>query len=147
MELQKEIAPELYGAIKVHYEAGLYSNAILDAMKVLTELIRTKSKLDGDGANLIGQAFGGNAPPIKISPMQKVSEIDEQKGFEQLLRGLYIGIRNPRTHENYTDKINECNAIIFFVDHLMLLRQLTCFLIQVVPYLAHEQRNRIPRNR
>lgn len=119
MELQKEIAPELHGAIKVHYEAGLYSNAILDAMKVLTELIRTKSKLDGDGANLIGQAFGGNAPPIKISPMQKVSEIDEQKGFEQLLRGLYIGIRNPRTHENYTDKKKECNAIIFFVDHLI----------------------------
>lgn len=119
MELQKEIAPELHGAIKVHYDAGLYSNAILDAIKILTELIRTKSKLDGDGANLIGQAFGGNAPPIKISPMQKVSEIDEQKGFEQLLRGLYIGIRNPRTHENYTDKMNQCNAIILFVNHLI----------------------------
>lgn len=119
MELQKEIAPELHGAIKVHYDAGLYSNAIIDAMKVLTELIRTKSKLDGDGANLIGQAFGGNAPPIKISPMQKISEIDEQRGFEQLLRGLYIGIRNPRTHENYTDKKDECNAIILFVNHLI----------------------------
>jgi uncharacterized protein (TIGR02391 family) len=119
MDLQKEIAPELHTAIKVHYEAGLFSNAILDAMKVLTELIRSKSKLDGDGANLVGQAFGGNAPPIKISPMQKVSEIDEQRGFEQLLRGFYIGIRNPRTHENYTDKKKECNAIILFVNYLI----------------------------
>ncbi|MFH0811591.1 MAG: TIGR02391 family protein [Pseudomonadota bacterium] len=101
MELQKEITPELFDAIKAHYESGSYSNAILDAMKVLTELIREKAKLDGDGANLVSQAFGGNAPPIKISPMQKVSEIDEQKGFEQLLRGLYVGIRNPRTHENF----------------------------------------------
>ncbi len=119
MDLQKEIVPELHTAIKVHYEGELYSNAILDAMKVLTELIRTKSKLDGDGANLVGQAFGSNAPPIKISPMQKVSEIDEQRGFEQLLRGLYTGIRNPRTHENYNDKKDECDAIILFINYLI----------------------------
>src|SRR4030042_7075085 len=118
MDVQKEIAPELWTAIKAHYEAGLYSNAILDAMKVLTELIRVKSKLDGDGANLVGQAFGGNAPPIKISPMQKVSEIDEQKGFEQLLRGFYVGIRNPRTHENFKDNREECDAIIVFINYL-----------------------------
>lgn len=118
MELQKEITPELFDAIKAHYESGSYSNAILDAMKVLTELIREKAKLDGDGANLVSQAFGGNAPPIKISPMQKVSEIDEQKGFEQLLRGLYVGIRNPRTHETFQDKREECNAIVVFINYL-----------------------------
>lgn len=119
MDLRKEIAPKLYTAIKVHYEAGLYSNAILDAIKELTELIREKTKLDGDGANLVGQAFGGNAPPVKISPMQKASEIDEQKGFEHLLRGFYIGIRNPRIHENYNDKKDDCNAIVLFVNYLI----------------------------
>ena len=118
MELQKKISPRLFAAIKTHYESGSYSNAILDAMRVLTELIREKAKLDGDGANLVGQAFGGNAPPIKISPMQKVSEIDEQKGFEQLLRGLYVGIRNPRTHESYQDKKEQCNAIVVFINHV-----------------------------
>ena len=118
MELQKEITPELFNAIKTHYESGSYSNAILDAMKVLTELIREKAKLDGDGANLVSQAFGGNVPPIKISPMQKISDIDEQKGFEQLLRGLYVGIRNPRTHENFQDKREECNAIVVFINYL-----------------------------
>ena len=118
MELQKEITLKLFDAIKAHYESGSYSNAILDAIKVLTELIRDKTKLDGDGANLVGQAFGGSAPPIKISPMQKVSEIDEQKGFEQLLRGFYIGIRNPRTHEDFEDKPEECNAIVVFINYL-----------------------------
>ena len=119
MEIQKEISPELFAAVKSHYESCSYSNAVLDAIKVLTELIREKAKLDGDGPNLVGQAFGGNAPSIKISPMQKVSEIDEQKGFEQLLRGLYVGIRNPRTHENYNDKKEECHAIIVFVNYLL----------------------------
>jgi len=118
MELQKEITPELFDAIKAHYGSDSYSNAILDAMKALTELIREKAKLDGDGANLVGQAFGGNAPPIKISPMQKASEIDEQRGFDHLLRGFYLGIRNPRTHENYQDKREECDAIVVFINYL-----------------------------
>ena len=119
MDLQKEISPELFSEVKFHYESKSYSNAIVDAMKFLTDLIRDKAKLDGDGANLVGQAFGGKAPPIKISPMQKVSEIDEQKGFEQLLRGLYVGIRNPRTHENYNDQKDECNAVIIFINYLV----------------------------
>jgi len=119
MDVKKDISSTLQTAIKVHYEAGLYGNAVLDAMKVLTETIRAKSKLDGDGANLVGQAFGGNAPLIKISPMQKVSEIDEQRGFEQIIRGLYIGIRNPRTHDDYTDTEEECNAIILFINYLV----------------------------
>lgn len=118
MEIQKELIPELYSAIRTHYESGSYSNAIIDAMKALTELIRTKSKIDNDGANLVGQAFGGNSPLIKISPMQKISEIDEQRGFEQLMRGLYTGIRNPRTHENIKDKKDECNAIIIFINYI-----------------------------
>jgi len=119
MDLQKEISTELFSEVKSHYESKSYSNAIVDAMKFLTDLIRDKAKLDGDGANLVGQAFGGKAPPIKISPMQKVSEIDEQKGFEQLLRGLYVGIRNPRTHENYNDQKDECNAVIIFINYLV----------------------------
>lgn len=119
MDLQKEISPELFSEIESHYESKSYSNAIIDAMKFLTDLIREKAKLDGDGANLVGQAFGGKAPPIKISPMQKISEIDEQKGFEQLLRGLYTGIRNPRTHEIYNDQKGECNAVIIFINYLV----------------------------
>lgn len=64
MDLQKEISPELFSEVKSHYESKSYSNAIIDAMKFLTDLIREKAKLDGDGANLVGQAFGGKAPPI-----------------------------------------------------------------------------------
>lgn len=90
LDLKKEILPLLYQHISIHYENGLYSDAILDAVKVLTDLVRTKSKVDGNGASMVGQAFGGSTPPLKLNRMQKISEIDEQRGFEQLLRGLYV---------------------------------------------------------
>lgn len=108
----------MYQHISIHYENGLYSDAILDAVKVLTDLIRTKSKIDGDGATLVGQAFGGNTPLLKLNKMQKISEIDEQKGFEQMLRGLYVGLRNPRTHEKITDTKEDCDSIILFIEYL-----------------------------
>ena len=118
MDLKKEILPLLYQHISIHYENGLYSDAILDAVKALTDLVRTKSKVDGDGASLVGQAFGGRTPPLKLNRMQKISEIDEQKGFEQLLRGLYMGLRNPRRHEKITDTKEDCDSIILFINYL-----------------------------
>lgn len=112
------VSPEIYEVIKTKYESSLYSDAILEAIKCLTNLIRDKGNVDGDGAGLIGQAFGGNSPKIKFNRMQTNSEIDEQKGFEQLLRGLYVGIRNPRTHESYKDSKEDADAVILFVDYI-----------------------------
>lgn len=119
MNLKEHISSDLYRAIQGKYENNLYSDSILDAIKQLTNLIREKSKLDGDGANLIGQAFGGSSPKIKLNTMNTQSEIDEQKGFEQILRGVYIGIRNPRTHEQYNDSPEDTNSIIIFIDYLI----------------------------
>ena len=87
--------------------------------KSLTNLIREKSELDGDGATLVGQAFGGSSPKIKLNRMQTNSERDEQKGFEQLLRGIYAGIRNPRAHENYQDDKNIADTVICFIDYVI----------------------------
>jgi uncharacterized protein (TIGR02391 family) len=95
MDLPTEISPELYAAVRAHYEAGEYSLAILDGMRVLTKAIRDKTGLDGDGAALVGQALGGNSPPLQLNVMRTTSQVDEQRGHEQIIRGLYTGIRNP----------------------------------------------------
>jgi uncharacterized protein (TIGR02391 family) len=84
----------------------------------LRDLIRDVANLDGDGAPLVGQAFGGNTPRIRINKFETETEKDEQKGFEQLLRGLYQGVRNPRTHEKIDDKKQTADAIIVFVDYV-----------------------------
>jgi uncharacterized protein (TIGR02391 family) len=117
MNLQSEIKPELWEAIFQQYNAENYSNAIISAFHYLRDLIRDSANVDGDGAALIGQAFGGNPPRLRINKFETESQKDEQKGFESILRGLYQGIRNPRTHDKIEDKKETADAVILFINY------------------------------
>lgn len=118
MNLQTHISDDLWKAVSQTYTAGNFTPAILDAIHYLSELLREKSGADGDGANLVGQALGGNSPRLRITRMQTETEINVQRGMEQLLRGFYQAIRNPRSHEQAADSQKDADAIILFVDYL-----------------------------
>ncbi len=119
MNIETIIDESLWKSIKTNYENRYYSGAILDTIHFLSDLIREKTDLQGDGVNLVGQAFGGRQPKIKITKMQSQSEKDIQKGTEQILRGIYLSIRNPRSHEKYDDEEKDADVIILFVDYLL----------------------------
>jgi uncharacterized protein (TIGR02391 family) len=119
MNLQTEIRPELWSAIADSYEKGQYSHAVIEAMHYLSQVLRDKTSFDGDGASLVGQALGGGAPRLRLTKLRTETERDVQRGYEQILRGLYIGIRNPRSHEQTQDTLGTASAIIVFINHLL----------------------------
>ena len=121
MTVRNEIDVELWEAIQKNYEAENYTGAILDAIFKLTDTIRNKTGLEGDGASLIGQAFSGDDPRIKLNKLQTDSEKDIQKGIQEILRGIYTGIRNPRSHDAMTDDKVSADAIITFINYLLKL--------------------------
>lgn len=65
MNLQTHIKNDLWLAIQSTYEAGNYSHAIVDAMHYMSNILRDRTGVDGDGKSLVGQALGGDSPPIK----------------------------------------------------------------------------------
>src|SRR5512138_3720479 len=99
MDLSKEIAADLWAAVSASYQDGHYSHAIVDAMHHLSNAIREKSGLDGDGAALVGQALGSETPKLRVNAMKTENERNVQRGLEQILRGLYMAVRNPRSHD------------------------------------------------
>lgn len=117
MNLQGEIRPELWDAIAQQYQAQNYSNAVLSAFHYLRDTLRDAANADGDGTALVGQALGGNPPRLRINKFETESQRDEQRGFEQILRGMYQGIRNPRTHDHVEDKKEAADAIILFLNY------------------------------
>lgn len=119
MNLQTKIDERLWGAIRSTYEARNFSAAILDAIHFLSELIRERSGLEGDGVNLVGRAFGGKAPVLKVNNLNTESEKNVQAGIEQLLRGIYQAVRNPRSHGSHQDSEDDAIAIILFLNHLL----------------------------
>ena len=105
--------------MRATYEAGNYSGAILDSINYFGDIIRDKSGLDSDGISLVGPAFSGANPIIRINSLHTQSNQDEQKGVHFLLMGIYSAIRNPRSHEKRLDTQETANAIICFVDYIL----------------------------
>jgi uncharacterized protein (TIGR02391 family) len=119
LNLQPVLDARLWNAIESNFQSGDFTGAVVDSIHFLGELIRERSGLDGDGVGLVGEAFGGTNPKPKVNSLQTESERNVQRGIEQLLRGFYQGIRNPRSHQKYKDSSDDAEAIILFVNHLI----------------------------
>lgn len=76
-----------------------YFHAVLEATKSIAAKLRVKSGLDLDGSNLVDASIGGSSPRVFINNFQTQSEKSEQKGFLNLVKGLFGTFRNPTAHE------------------------------------------------
>ncbi len=78
-----------------------YFHAVFEAMKSIAAKIRDLSRLTCDGADLVQQAFGisGNKTPLlAVNSLTTETDRGEQRGFANLLIGLFGTIRNPTAH-------------------------------------------------
>jgi uncharacterized protein (TIGR02391 family) len=75
-----------------------YFHAILEAIKGVGERIRTMTGLTSDGAELINTAFSTKAPILTLNSLTTETEFSEQKGFSNILVGLFGAVRNPTAH-------------------------------------------------
>jgi len=79
-----------------------YFHAVFEAMKSIAAKIRHISGVDADGAKLVDQVFGfkeGTFPILAINPLSTETQKGEQRGFVNLLKGLFGIIRNPLAHD------------------------------------------------
>lgn len=78
-----------------------YFHAVFEAMKSIAAKIRALSGLTSDGAELVRQAFGmpsDKSPRLAINELRTETDRGEQRGFANLLIGLFGTIRNPTAH-------------------------------------------------
>lgn len=93
--------------------------------------------MTNDGVALVGSALGGTAPLVRLTPLGTQSEKDEQSGFQDLIRGMYRCLRNPRTHKktrfDTSDTEDDAVRWVFTID--TVLRRLQG---QIVDYDVNE---------
>ena len=78
-----------------------YFHAVLEATKSVANKIRTKSGCTEDGAELATKAFSlgkSGTPMLAINPLTTETHKGEQRGFTNLLVGLFGTFRNPTAH-------------------------------------------------
>jgi len=89
-----------------------YFHAVFEATKGVAQRIRLLSGLNGDGADLVNKAFAGQQPVLVLGPLTNESERSEQRGFANLLIGLFGAVRNPLAHAPKTNwPISEQDAL------------------------------------
>jgi uncharacterized protein (TIGR02391 family) len=79
--------------------ADNYFHATLEAVKSIADKLRSRTGVDEDGAALVDRTLAGETPLLAINTLSTRSERDEQKGFANLVKGVFGMFRNPTAHE------------------------------------------------
>ena len=89
-----------------------YFHAAFEATKSVAEKIRDRTGLKGDGAELVDQAFRIEKPLLAVNRLESDTEKSEQKGFANLLKGMFGTFRNVTGHApKITWTISEDDAL------------------------------------
>lgn len=75
-----------------------YFHSVFEATKSVSEKIRERTGLRGDGAELVDQALSVSSPLLAINTLRSETEQSEQKGFGNLLKGMFGTFRNVTAH-------------------------------------------------
>lgn len=107
-------------------------HAVLEACKSVASKIRSRTGLSSDGAQLVQEALGGEAPRLRINAFLTETEQSEQRGFTNLACGLFGTFRNPTAHapriewplreEDALDILGLASYIHRRIDHAMNAR-------------------------
>jgi len=119
MNLETNISEKLWNEIRSSYKDRRFSDSIKESIYFLSDIIRDKTGLSGDGVELIGKSFGGNNPILKINKFQTQTDKSQQTGLLHILNGIYELIRNPRSHGKVEDEESTANAVLLFINFLI----------------------------
>lgn len=96
---RRDVHPDVLEFCKAELLVDNFFHAVLEATKSVASKIRGKTGLTDDGAELADRALGGSVPMLAINPIQTQSEKSEQRGFLNLVKGVFGMFRNPTAHE------------------------------------------------
>jgi uncharacterized protein (TIGR02391 family) len=91
-----ELHPSISFATQQLLADGHYDDAVRAAAIAFEDRLRASPGMKAlHGQSLVGKAFGGDSPAIRIA-----SDPNEQRGWHQLAEGVVAALRNPAAHRN-----------------------------------------------
>lgn len=105
------------------YLHGNYREAVLNSVIAVFDLIRQRTGLTQDGAALATEALAIERPRLVLSELATDSGRNDQKGFMQILQGMYLGIRNPKAHSLDHD-LDEHKAAQYMIFISLVMRRI-----------------------
>jgi uncharacterized protein (TIGR02391 family) len=95
----RDVHPDVLVFCRAELLEDNYFHAVLEAVKSVDSKLKGCTGLTVDGSELYDATFAGDTPLLKINLFTSKSHRSEQRGFLNLLKGLYGTFRNPTAHE------------------------------------------------
>jgi uncharacterized protein (TIGR02391 family) len=105
------------------YRDGHLRDAVFNSVIAVFDLIRERTALKLDGDALVEAALSLHRPRLILGELDSPSGKDDQKGFIQILKGAFQGIRNPKAHSLSHD-LNRLKAAQYLVFASLLARRI-----------------------
>ncbi|SHG37434.1 TIGR02391 family protein [Flavobacterium fluvii] len=94
----RNIHPKIYEYCNSELITDNYFHSVFEAVKSIAEEIRIKTGLNLDGSDLVEKALSVTTPLLKINSLGNETEKSEQKGFSNLIKGVFGMFRNTTAH-------------------------------------------------
>lgn len=95
----ENLHPDVVGAAGRLFQDRHYAQAVFEAFKRLEVVVRELTGSQNSGQKLMGEAFGGDPPRIRLSDLEGKSGQDQHEGYKLMFMGAMAAIRNPGGHE------------------------------------------------
>jgi uncharacterized protein (TIGR02391 family) len=97
---RRNVHPDVLAFCRPEFLQENLFHAVFEATKSVAEKIRLKAGVHGDGGEIVDAAFGlaKGRPILAINSLRTKTEEDEQKGFSNLLKGMFGMFRNVTGH-------------------------------------------------
>lgn len=115
--LLRKVHPDVLLYCREELLVDNYFHAVFEATKSVADKIRKLTGLTTDGSELVDEAFAFKSaiPHLALNRLTTESEQSEQRGFMNLLKGLFGTFRNTAAHApKITWKIEEQDALDIF---------------------------------
>ncbi len=97
---QRNVHRKIFEYCNAELLAENYFHSVQEAAKSIFDRLRDITGIQGDGGKLVDAVLSGDQPLCTINQYITESEQSEQRGFSNLLKGLYGMFRNPTAHSS-----------------------------------------------
>ena len=97
--IARDVHPDVLIFCREELLADNYFHAVLEATKSVANKLRGRTGLTDDGGLLVDKTLAGDTPMLAINPLITDSQRSEQRGFANLVKGVFGMFRNPIAHE------------------------------------------------
>lgn len=114
----EEVPAKIAEACGTLFAHGHFGAGVLEATKVMRDLLKEASDLELDGFKLAGKALNPDEPRIVVGDLATETGRSRQRGVMLIAQGVFCAVRNPLAHQRIVMPASEARqtvAMIAFV--------------------------------